>query len=102
MPFGRHRSMLQRWLDVPGDVLRGVADGELLEQEPEFPVVGLCEPGLRLLREVPDLLLGRTERLLPRLVEELFVRVRRLALVLRVLAEPVVDLVAQLCRQCVV
>src|SRR3990170_13988 len=75
---------------------------QLREEKAELFLVRSRELLLYIARELPEPLLERTQRLLPRLVEELLVGVRSLALVLRADAEPIVDLVPQLRRNVVV
>src|SRR6185503_10801862 len=64
-------------------------------QEAELVFVRPRQLRFGLGRKLPELLLERTQRLFPGLVEELLVRVARLSLILRILTKPVVDLFAQ-------
>src|ERR1700704_495073 len=77
------------------DYLARVDHGQLREQEAELLVIRFGQLRLYIGRQVPEPLLEGAERLLPRLVEELLVGVAGLALVLRVLPQPIIDLFAQ-------
>ncbi len=68
-------------------------------RKPNFSSYAAPDAPARSAGHVPQLPLERAERLLARLVEELLVGVGRLALVLRVRVEPLVDLGAQRGRQ---
>src|SRR3954468_6123418 len=91
----RLRLVLLDGLDVPIDDVAGVGDRQLREEKIEFLLVRSGETRLDVGREIPEALLEWAERFLAGLVEELFVGVGGLSLVLRVLSEPVVDLVAE-------
>src|SRR5439155_8097939 len=93
--FARRVTMLQGRLHIARHGSGGAANRELLEQKSKLLVVGLRETRLDIVRQVPKAPLEWAERLLPRLVKELLVRVTRLAFVLRVLPEPLVDLPAK-------
>src|SRR5688572_21532214 len=77
-------------------------DSKLREEKAELVVVGGGELRLDVGTEIPESLLEGTECLLPCLVEELLIGIRRLPLVLCVLPQPVVDLAPQLGREAVV
>ena len=74
------------------DGRRRVPNRQLVEQKREFFVVRRSELCRHVLGQIPQLLLERPKRLLARLVEELFVGVGRLSLVLRVDRQPLIDL----------
>ena len=91
----RLRLVLVDWLHETIDNVAGVDDRELREEEAELLVISLGETSLHVSGEVPKSLLEWADRLFSRLVEELFIRVARLPLILRVLAQPIVNLIAQ-------
>src|SRR2546423_15024178 len=94
----RLRLALLRRLHEAIDSITRVAYRELGEQERKFLVVCFCELGFHTVRKLPHPLLERSDRFLAGFVEELFVGVAWLALVFRVLTQPIIDLVAQLTR----
>src|SRR4051812_36819249 len=98
----RLRLVLFHPLYEAGDNVSGVCYSKLSEEEAEFVFVSLCQPRLVLRRQIPESLLEWPESLLARLVKELFVRVRRLPLVLGILSKPIVDLDAQTVRDVIV
>jgi hypothetical protein len=83
--------------DVACDVLLRSANLELIEQEAKLLL--LVGDDLVLGRQLPQLALERTERLLARLVDELDVVVRGLALVERVAEAPRLDFVQEIGRE---
>src|SRR6266566_1656706 len=76
--------------------LTSVDHSELSEEKAELLLIRFGQAAFHVRRQIPESLLERTKCFLPRLVEELLVSVRRLALVLRVLSQPLVNLVAQI------
>src|SRR6266550_3672728 len=89
--------LLDRLYETVHDVA-SVDDRELRKEKTEFLFVCPAEPTFYVGRKIPEPFLERSERLLPGLIEELLVGVSRLALVLRVLPQPFVDLFAQSIR----
>src|ERR1019366_8671432 len=86
------RPVLPNRLDVFGDYTCGPGNTQLREEKLELRVIRGSELRLGLLIEVPETLLERPNRLFSRLVEELFVGVSRLALVLGVHKKPRINL----------
>ena len=76
-----------------------VTDGKLREQKLELLVVCPGHRGLHVVRQIPEPTLERPERLLARLVEELLVCVGGFALFLRILPQPLVNLLPERRRQ---
>ena len=91
----RHRAMFDGGVHVLRHEIARVVNVELAEQEFELLVVGLRERLASIPWHVPDLPLERSEGFLARLVEELFVRISRLALFLCMFVQPRVDLRAE-------
>src|SRR5689334_13053608 len=91
----RRWSVLRLELDEFGNDALRIRDSQLREQELEFFVVSLCEVALHFRRQAPDLFLERTDRLLSSLIEELLVRIARLALVLGVFPQPRVHIISE-------
>src|SRR6185503_3752822 len=82
----RLRLVLLDRLDEAIDDVARIGDRQLGEKEAELLVVGFGEAGFDVGGQIPEPLLEGSDRLLPRLVEELFVGVARFALVLGVLS----------------
>src|SRR5437660_5224182 len=78
-------------VDVAGDEITRPRHRELLEQEREFRFERVADRLPRSGREIPDLLLERSDRLLAGLVEELALRLPLLLLVCHPLEEPALD-----------
>src|SRR6266498_4147765 len=79
-------------LDVSGDDLAGVRHGELLEEERELRLERSADRLPSTGRQVPDLLLEHSDRLLAGLVEKLALGLALLLLVRHPLEEPALDL----------